>query len=66
MNKVLGGVRCEGDEKKLHQCYHQEIGNGVTCDSVDHIAGVICTDCKFNSTSHTLKPCSEGSEGMEK
>jgi lysyl oxidase-like protein 2/3/4 len=41
--KLAGGIRCDGTEEAVHECYHTQLGD-VTCEKSELVAGVVCTD----------------------
>ncbi|XP_063369098.1 lysyl oxidase homolog 3A [Cydia amplana] len=41
---VLSGVECQGNEKSLFQCSHEDIGTVKCSGDVGHVAAVVCTD----------------------
>ncbi len=43
MTKVFGGIKCDGSESRLSECYHGEMGAQVVCPEAQMVAGVVCT-----------------------
>ena len=45
---MLNGIKCQGHEQHLYECYHEEVDNAVECDESSLVAGVICTNCEYH------------------
>ena len=39
---MIAGVKCDGLEESLSDCYHEEVGD-VSCPEIQYIAGVVCS-----------------------
>ena len=46
-DKVLNGIKCQGHEQHLYECYHEQVNEEVECDERSMVAGVICTNREY-------------------
>ena len=56
MDKVLNGIKCQGHEQHLYECYHEQVNEEVECDERSMVAGVICTNREYCLSVYLLAP----------